>query len=153
MQEDFKKELAAAMERKDNIGACIRVECDGKFLLLKRSEEDFCAGIYEMPGGSVDQGESLEEGCRRELFEETGIPVDTEDLVPLGIFHFHNVETDKHKTKFAFSVTLKDIPFIALSSDHCDYSFMARADIEKLRREGRDEEYVLWKDHFEILAK
>lgn len=151
--EDFKNALTAAQVRGDNIGTCVRIEHNEKFLLLKRADGDFCAGIYEMPGGSVDQGEILEDGCKRELFEETGISIDTKDLISLGIFYFHNIETGKHKTKFAFSITLKNTPVITLSADHSEYSFMSLADIEKLPREDRDEEYVLWKDHFEILVK
>lgn len=76
------------------------------------------SGVYEMPGGSVDYGERLEEAAARELFEESGIVVDANQLTPLGIFKFHNVETGKHKTKFAFDVVMNSVPVITLSNDH-----------------------------------
>ena len=41
----------------------------GKVLLEKRSDN----GLYCLPGGSIDLGEKVLEGTRRELFEETGI--------------------------------------------------------------------------------
>jgi len=48
---------------------------DGDFLLMRRSpEKESCPNIWEIgAGGSVLQGETAEEGARRELEEETGI--------------------------------------------------------------------------------
>ena len=47
-------------------------------------------GKIVMPGGHVEQGESLEEACAREVEEETGLRVAVADLVPMGgvIFRF-----------------------------------------------------------------
>lgn len=134
-----------------NIGACVRVECDGRFLLLERSESDFGAGILELPGGSVDEGESLERGCVRELFEESGIVTREHNLVPLDIFEFHNIETNKHKVKFAFYLKLESLPVITLSSDHSKFVWLNQDEINELPLQGRDVDYKLWKDHFDIL--
>ena len=45
---------------------------DGK-LLVSREEK---TGIVMLPGGGLEEGESLKECCRRELLEETGYIVD-----------------------------------------------------------------------------
>ena len=50
-----------------------------RVLLLRRSETDSRTGYWEVPGGSVDHGESFEEAARREALEEAGIKL--EDLV------------------------------------------------------------------------
>lgn len=134
-----------------NIGSCVRVEYEGRFLLLVRSESDFNAGIFELPGGSVDAGESLEEAAVRELFEESGIVAGENDVAPLGIFEFHNIETNKHKVKFAFSLKLLSTPKIELSPDHSKYVWLSRDEIQDLPLQGNDTDYVLWKDHFDIL--
>lgn len=46
-----------------------------EFLLLKRSRTDSMSGIWEMPGGKLEPGESLKEGAVREVGEETGLSV------------------------------------------------------------------------------
>lgn len=38
-------------------------------------------GLWGLPGGFLELGESFEEGCIRELQEETGLPVDPDSLV------------------------------------------------------------------------
>jgi len=42
-------------------------------LLLKRSADQHCAGLWSFPGGKVEAGESFEVAARRELREETGL--------------------------------------------------------------------------------
>ncbi len=52
-------------------------------LLIRRAKEPF-AGCWALPGGFVDENESLEKAARRELKEETGLEADT--LVQIGAF-------------------------------------------------------------------
>ncbi|MDD2495534.1 MAG: NUDIX hydrolase, partial [Tissierellia bacterium] len=47
-----------------------------EILLLKRRDDDFMGGIYELPSGNVDLGESIQEGLVREIKEETDLNVD-----------------------------------------------------------------------------
>ncbi len=50
---------------------------DGKVLILKRGDDDeaFLPGTWEVPGGGIDQGETIEQGVIRETREEAGIDV------------------------------------------------------------------------------
>ena len=52
----------------------------GEVLLAKRTDN----GIWCIPGGHVDLGETLSQACERELFEETGLRGEAVKLV--GIY-------------------------------------------------------------------
>ena len=45
----------------------------GGYVLLRRAPGDRFAGRWELPGGSVETGESLERALTRELREEAGL--------------------------------------------------------------------------------
>lgn len=40
-------------------------------------------GTYALPSGRLEQGETLEEGALRELFEETGLRAEKSDLIKI----------------------------------------------------------------------
>jgi 8-oxo-dGTP diphosphatase len=71
------KELTAEAERDDVqqfvVGAVVQHR--DKVLLLKRPDDDFMGGIWELPSGKVDSGESLDKALGREVKEETSLEV------------------------------------------------------------------------------
>ncbi|MBF6176097.1 NUDIX hydrolase [Nocardia blacklockiae] len=46
---------------------------DGKLLVVRRVADDWQGGMYELPGGGVEPGESFADCVTRELHEETGL--------------------------------------------------------------------------------
>src|SRR6266480_122505 len=54
----------------------------GRTLLIRRGSEPLL-GEWSIPGGTLELGESLEEGVARELLEETGIEVRVLELIEL----------------------------------------------------------------------
>jgi 8-oxo-dGTP diphosphatase len=55
---------------------------DGRVLLQQRAPGRAMAGLWEFPGGKVDEGELPEAALVRELREELGIEVGVADVAP-----------------------------------------------------------------------
>jgi 8-oxo-dGTP diphosphatase len=52
-----------------------RIERDGAVLFVRRQPNTFLGGRWEMPGGTVESGETHEAAAVREMVEETGLKV------------------------------------------------------------------------------
>ncbi len=55
------------------VAACALIDADRRVLIAQRPEGKPMAGLWEFPGGKVEQGETPEETLIRELKEELGI--------------------------------------------------------------------------------
>jgi 8-oxo-dGTP diphosphatase len=84
------------------VGAVI--EHDHRVLLLRRPPDDFMGGIYELPSGKVDPGESLDAALIREVKEETGLDVASIDTY-LGPFDYTS-GSGRPTRQFTFAVTV-----------------------------------------------
>ena len=62
--------------------AAALVDADGRVLLQQRPPGRAMAGLWEFPGGKVEQGESPEGALIRELDEELGIQTHASCLAP-----------------------------------------------------------------------
>ena len=61
---------------------------ESRILIAKRSaDKDFGAGLWELPSGRVENGETLEEAVRRESMEELNISINNMVLVDAYMFH------------------------------------------------------------------
>ncbi len=65
------------------VAAVALVDADGRVLLSKRPEGKQLGGLWEFPGGKVEQGERPETALIRELKEELAIDVAESCLAPL----------------------------------------------------------------------
>ncbi len=65
------------------VAACALVDPDGRVLIAERPAGKMMTGLWEFPGGKVEQGERPEETLIRELKEELGITVGEPCLAPL----------------------------------------------------------------------
>jgi len=74
------------------------LECDGRVLLARRGIEPRL-GHWDLPGGFVEESETPEHAVRRELKEETGLELETAELVRIDI--------EPYGGKFVFSVTYR----------------------------------------------
>ncbi|MDB1086107.1 NUDIX domain-containing protein [Streptomyces sp. ACA25] len=61
----------------------------GKALVLRRRADDFLGGIWELPSGRMDSGETIEQALARELREETGLRTQSDPRM-IGTFDYRS---------------------------------------------------------------
>ena len=93
---------------------------DNKVLLLKRSSYmKKHSGEWDLPGGHIMEGENLEDGLLREVWEETGLRI--KDPVKL-----HSRKKDTY-----FKAELPDTK-VKLSDEHTEHKMYSLEDLEDL---------------------
>lgn len=120
------------------VDAVILVNNEKDLVLIKRKNPPF-QGVLALPGGFVDVGETIEEACIREAYEETNINVKILKLI--GVFSKPNRDPRGHTVTIAYLcepitknekpkakddaaeleiVSIADIPSLKLAFDHLD---------------------------------
>jgi len=108
------------------VGAVI--QRDSSVLLLKRPKDDFMGGIYELPSGRVEDGESLDIALYREVEEETGLKI-REIKRYLGHFDYESKSGEKTR-QFNFAVTVGESLEIKLQ-EHDNYAWANKDQLQQ----------------------
>ncbi len=101
---------------------------DGKVLIAKRKEEKMFSGMWDIPGGKLEDNESLYTGIKREVLEETGLEI-TDILCTLSSILFVASIGDK-PTIFRNLYLCKATGEITLSSEHSEYLWVDPKDLK-----------------------
>jgi 8-oxo-dGTP diphosphatase len=86
---------------------CVVIDRKARVLLVRRKNEPF-AGYYSLPGGFVNVGETVEAACCREVQEETGIALDPNTLMLVGVYSDPNRDPRGHIVSVAYTARLQD---------------------------------------------
>ncbi|MTI65402.1 MAG: NUDIX domain-containing protein [Firmicutes bacterium] len=95
---------------------------DNRLLFLKRSDESkFAKGLWDIPGGKLEFGETLEDSLSREIFEETKIETDVKEnlAVSTGI----NLKDKKQYVSIIYTAEYIS-GSIKLDLEHSDYKWL-----------------------------
>lgn len=65
------------------VSAVALIDKDGRILIAQRPEGKSMAGLWEFPGGKIEEGETPEAALIRELHEELGIETWSSCLAPI----------------------------------------------------------------------
>jgi 8-oxo-dGTP diphosphatase len=74
------------------VAACALVDADGRVLIAQRPAGKTMAGLWEFPGGKIEDRERPEQTLIRELREELGIVVSEACLAPLTFASHSNAD-------------------------------------------------------------
>lgn len=80
--------------RTQRLGAYAVVISAGRILLTRISPVGYPAGMWTLPGGGVEHGESPNDTVRRELYEETGLEARSATLADVHDVHTVDVGRD-----------------------------------------------------------
>jgi len=100
----------------------------GEILILQRSKtDDVLPEYWDIPGGTLEDGEDPAIGAIRETKEEAGIDINN----PRLFFHTSNVDTDKNKQFVVLFFWVKVInPQVVLNTeDHQNYAWIRPSEI------------------------
>jgi 8-oxo-dGTP diphosphatase len=78
---------------------CVVIDARGWVLLVRRANPPF-KGRHALPGGFVEIGETVEDACRRELLEETGVRASRLSLI--GVYSDPERDPRGHTCSVAF---------------------------------------------------
>jgi len=96
----------------------------GEVLLIKRSKkEDVLPGFWDIPGGTLEDGEDPEAGAIRETLEETGLKVKN-----LQLFQYtSNVDREKNKqfVRLIFRGESESSNVRLNTEDHAEYRWIS----------------------------
>ena len=94
------------------------IECEGKFLILYRSDK-----TWGLASGGIEANETPLQAAIREIFEETGLHVNLKDLIYLGTVHIEL--NDMNVIYPAFKLKIEEPFSVVLDpNEHSDYKWV-----------------------------
>ncbi|MCL5433066.1 MAG: NUDIX domain-containing protein [Patescibacteria group bacterium] len=139
--------------KKQIITACVFIYKKGKVLVAKRAKtKKFLPGKYELPGGHIEFGETIEDGLIREIDEEFHIGIRIGD--PYYIFTY--VYKNEHVVEIEYFAEIKNKnqKIRINQKDHSEYKWITEQEIEKyfsdndLERRALKRGFKIWKKFY-----
>lgn len=116
------------------VAAAVIIE-DGRLLLARRAPGEKLAGMWELPGGKVEPGETPNDCLRRELLEELSMTAEIGEVVASTVYHYD------HGSFEMLAIEARRTSDIALSV-HDEARLVSRAELGGLVLAPADVELV-----------
>jgi len=103
---------------------------EGRILILKRSNSDFCNGWWNLPGGKIDFGQTSEDAIIREIQEETQLECVSSEF----LFYMDNLPTSEYNTHFlTLFFKCQCDGEVILNSESAEYHWLKPVELESFR--------------------
>lgn len=113
-----------------------------KVLMVRRKNEPF-SGKLALPGGFVNEGETVEEAVKREVLEESSLEIEPIDI--LGVYSDPRRDPRKHVMSVVFVALVIDEKDARAGDDASGIEWIELADADRIKGE-------IAFDHAQILA-
>lgn len=118
-----------------SVAAAVMIE-EGRLFLARRPPHDKLAGLWELPGGKIESGETPEECLARELVEELCMEAEVGALLARTIYQYEHGSFEmlafRVKRHSAYELRAHDCCAWVARGSLADYR-LAPADVELLR--------------------
>lgn len=145
--EDYKRAWASAPFPPVFVTVDAVVTCQSRVLLIQRGKAPG-KGLWALPGGFLDQGETLLQAALRELVEETGLVLPEDSRAPRNAHVFdHPQRSQRGRTishGFHFQLNAPRVPSLAAADDAADLAWVPVSELTLRESEFFD-------DHFHVL--
>ncbi len=131
-----KEEWEASIERVGVVVGCL-IKKDGRYLLVQENQEA-ARGLWNLPAGHVDKGESLEQAAIREVQEETGF--DVRLVSQLAIYHEEASKSVKH----VYSAEIIGGELNAQESEILQVKWLSYEEVQAIENEGKIRAPWVW---------
>lgn len=117
------------------VAKLVMIDPDGKYLLMYRSNHPTFGVDPDLPGGTLEDGETLLETMLREVEEESGVIISRDDVQQ--VYSGNNYSA--HGTHYALFVTnVKSRPDIKISWEHASFKWLDLSEFLEKSKNAKD---------------
>ena len=117
------------------VAKLLMIDPDDKYLLMYRSDHPTFGKDPDLPGGTLEDNETLLETMLREVKEEAGVDVDVSNVREA----YSGKDYSAHGTHYSLFISrINDKPRIVMSWEHSSYEWLNKEEFLKKTKDAKD---------------
>lgn len=117
------------------VAKIVILDNDNNYIMMWRSDHPTFSNDPDLPGGTVEEGESSLDAMIREVVEEAGFEINKENVKKV----YSGTDYSTHHTHYSLYVTkLTNRPEVIISWEHSSYKWLDRDDFLATAKNSKD---------------